>query len=59
VILPYDNTSISIGFSALSYLQQRKIHYFYKLEGLDKDWVHVDHPMAAIYNSLPPGDYVF
>ena len=59
VVLPYDNTSITIGFSALSYLLQRKIHYFYKLEGVDKDWIHVDHPMEAIYNSLPPGDYVF
>lgn len=59
VELPYDNTSITIGFSALSYLHQRKIHYYYKLEGLDKDWVHVDHPMEAIYNSLPSGDYVF
>jgi hypothetical protein len=29
------------------------------MEGLDKDWIHVDRPMEAIYNSLPPGDYVF
>jgi two-component sensor histidine kinase len=57
--LNYDNTSISIGFSGLSYLQQRKLHYYYLLEGVDKDWIHVDHPMEAIYNSLPPGDYVF
>jgi ligand-binding sensor domain-containing protein len=57
--LKYDNTSIAVGFSALSYLQQRKIHYYYMMEGLDKDWIHVDRPMEAIYNSLPPGDYVF
>jgi ligand-binding sensor domain-containing protein len=59
VVLQYDNTSISIDFSALSYLNQRKIHYFYKLEGLDKDWIHTDHPIEAIYNYLPPGDYTF
>jgi ligand-binding sensor domain-containing protein len=59
IILDYDNTSITIGFSALTYLQQRKVHYFYMLEGLDKDWIHVDRPMEAIYNSLPPGDYTF
>lgn len=59
MVLNYDNTSISIGFSGLSYLQQRKLHYYYLLEGVDKDWIHVDHPMEAIYNSLPPGDYVF
>lgn len=59
ISLSYDNTFITIGFSTLSYLHQRKIHYFYKLEGVDKDWIHVDHPMDAVYNSLPPGDYVF
>lgn len=59
VVLDYDNTSIAIAFSALSYLQQRKVHYFYMLEGVDKDWIHTDRPIEAIYNSLPPGDYVF
>jgi streptogramin lyase len=59
VILPYDNTSITVGFSALRYFQQQKTHYFYMLEGMDKDWIHVDRPMEAIYNSLPPGDYTF
>lgn len=59
IVLSYNNTSLSIGFSALSYMQQRKVHYFYMLEGVDKDWIHVDRPMEAIYNSLPPGDYIF
>ena len=59
VVLRYDNTSFAVGFSALSYLQQRKVHYFYMMENVDKDWIHTDHPMEAIYNSLPPGDYVF
>jgi ligand-binding sensor domain-containing protein len=59
IVLKYDNTSIAIGFSALSYLQQRKVHYYYMMEGLDKDWIHSDRPMEAIYNSLPSGDYVF
>lgn len=59
LILKYDNTSIAIGFSALNYLQQRKVHYYYMMEGVDKNWIHTDQPMDAIYNSLPPGDYVF
>ena len=59
LVLKYDNTSIAIGFSALSYLQQRKVHYYYMMESLDKNWIHTDHPMEAIYNSLSPGDYVF
>lgn len=58
-VLKYNNTSISIDFSALSYLQQRKLHYYYMLEGLDKNWIHADRPIEAIYNYLPPGNFVF
>ena len=59
VVLQHNNTSIAINFSALSYLQQRKLHFYYKLDGIDKDWVHVDQPTEVIYNYLPPGGYVF
>ncbi|MGZ3923861.1 MAG: ligand-binding sensor domain-containing protein [Flavisolibacter sp.] len=59
IVLNYDNTSISVGFSALSYLQQRRVHYFYQMDGVDKEWVHSDHAMEVIYNSLPPGNYTF
>ena len=59
ITLKYNNTSIAIGFSALSFLQQRKLHYYYMLEGLDKDWIHTDRPIQAIFNYLPPGGYTF
>jgi len=29
------------------------------LEGLDKDWIHTDRPIQAIFNYLPPGGYTF
>jgi ligand-binding sensor domain-containing protein len=59
IALKYNSTSIAIDFSALSYLQQRKVHYFYMLENLDEGWIHTDHPVEAIYNYLPPGEYIF
>ena len=59
ITLKYNNTSIAIGFSALSFLQQRKLHYYYMLEGLDKDWIHTDRPIQAIFNYLPSGGYTF
>lgn len=59
VMLRYNNTSIGIDFSALSYLPQRKLHYYYMLDGLDKEWIHTDHPREVIYNYLPPGNYEF
>lgn len=57
-VLKYNNSSITINFSALSYLQQRKI-YYYKLEHLDKEWIRTDEPTEVVYNYLPPGEYTF
>ncbi|MDB5251056.1 MAG: hypothetical protein JWP27_225 [Flaviaesturariibacter sp.] len=57
--LRYDNTSVTFEFSCLSYIKQKKYHFFYKLEGVDKDWVHLDNDNRAIYNFLPAGRYTF
>ncbi len=59
VVLNYNNTSIGINFSSLSYLQQRKLHYYYMLEGADREWIRTDYPYEAIYNFLAPGRYTF
>jgi ligand-binding sensor domain-containing protein len=59
VTLKYNNTSFAISFSALSFLPQRKLHYLYMLQGVDKQWRHSDGPTEAVYNFLAPGDYIF
>jgi ligand-binding sensor domain-containing protein len=59
VKLNYDNSSISIGFNNLSFLKQRTTRYYYKLEGLDKDWVLADASKQAQYNYIQPGSYTF
>lgn len=59
LVLHYNNNSISFEFSALSFHKQKRPHYFYKLENMDKDWIHADEIHPAVYNYLPPGDYVF
>ncbi len=59
VSLHHNNTSVSISFSALSYLQQNKLLYYYMMEGLDADWIRTDKPGEVLYNYLPPGDYTF
>jgi hypothetical protein len=57
--LRYDNTSLLIEFNALTYIQQNKIHYRYKLDGIDKDWQETTDLNQAIYNYLPSGEYTF
>ena len=56
-VLPYNNNSISFSFSALSFLPQQKIHYYYQLEGFDTAWIKTDKPVEVSYNYLPPGHY--
>jgi signal transduction histidine kinase len=57
--LQYDNTSILIEFNTMNFLRQNKVHYYYMLEGLDKDWQETADIHQAIYNYLAPGDYIF
>jgi ligand-binding sensor domain-containing protein len=56
--LDADENSLTIGFSALSF-SRNKFVYYYKLEGIDKDWKKSDERNQAIYNYLPPGTYTF
>lgn len=50
----------SIEFSALSYIQQNKIRYAYKLEGFQENWISTDYTnRIATFTNLAPGDYIF
>lgn len=55
--LRYDQNSMNIEFSTLTYLNAYPISY--KMEGLDKNWKNYFKANQAIYNYLPPGDYIF
>jgi ligand-binding sensor domain-containing protein len=57
--LRYDHNALSFEFSGLTFTPQKKLHYFYKLEGLDKNWVHIENENRVSYNYLPPGNYTF
>ncbi|RYY30943.1 MAG: hypothetical protein EOO04_03170 [Chitinophagaceae bacterium] len=59
VSLNYTQNSVTIEFASLSFLQKDQIVYYYKLEGIDKDWFRTDRSLLANYTQLPPGDYTF
>jgi signal transduction histidine kinase/ligand-binding sensor domain-containing protein len=59
VRLSHTQNSITIEFAALSFLQRDKIIYYYKLEGLNKEWIRTDRLLFANYTLLPPGTYTF
>jgi ligand-binding sensor domain-containing protein/putative methionine-R-sulfoxide reductase with GAF domain len=57
--LSYKENSIKVEFASFEYWSPESIKYFYKLEGVDKDWVPADASNTAVYNQLKEGNYVF
>jgi ligand-binding sensor domain-containing protein/signal transduction histidine kinase len=46
-------------FTALSMLVPERVHFMYRLEGYDADWVESARQRTAHYTRLPPGNYTF
>jgi len=59
VVLPYNQTTVSIGFVALDFNNADKINYAYKLEGWDDQWSYVTQIRKANYTRLAEGKYAF
>ena len=58
--LSYDSNFITLTFSSTEYVKQDRLEYRYKLEGINKDWVHANYLNRTItYNDLKPGSYSF
>ncbi|MDD5755435.1 MAG: two-component regulator propeller domain-containing protein, partial [Methylococcales bacterium] len=58
--LSWRESVFGIEFSALQFDAPDLIHYAYRLEGFDNDWVETDatHRIAT-YTNLNPGKYIF
>lgn len=51
--------SFAVEFSALDFAAADRIHYSYRLSGLEASWTQADPAhRTARYTNLPPGDYV-
>lgn len=58
--LSYTQNMISIGFTAINFVNADKTSFAYKLEGVDNDWIVVDSKQRiARYAHLAPGTYIF
>lgn len=51
--------SFSVSFAAIDYSDNKRIHYFYKMEGFDKQWTDAGSNTEAHYSNLPAGSYTF
>ncbi|WP_158531130.1 two-component regulator propeller domain-containing protein [Algoriphagus chordae] len=58
ITLDYDENIFSIHFSMPNYLNPDKNTYFYRLKGLEDEWVRTSNPFVS-YTIQRGGDYVF
>ena len=57
--LDWRQNSLSFEFAALEFSNASRNQYAYKMEGVDRDWIHAGNRRFARYPGLPPGNYVF
>jgi signal transduction histidine kinase/ligand-binding sensor domain-containing protein/DNA-binding response OmpR family regulator len=59
ISFPYDQSTLSIDFAALSYTVPEMNEYAYKMVGLDKEWTFLKRNRKVYYTKLAPGHYTF
>ncbi|HZF10468.1 MAG TPA: two-component regulator propeller domain-containing protein [Thermoanaerobaculia bacterium] len=57
--LPPANEALELRYTALSLVAPQQVHFRYRLEGFDPDWVDAGTRRTAYYTNLPPGTYTF
>lgn len=57
--LPYDKSTFTLSYIALSYAAPDAIQYAYMLEGVDKDWNYMNQNKDVTFANLSPGKYTF
>jgi signal transduction histidine kinase/ligand-binding sensor domain-containing protein/DNA-binding response OmpR family regulator len=57
--LKYFQSSFSIDFSALDFIDPEKIQYTYKLDNFEENWNFIGNQHRANYTNLSPGRYTF
>ena len=59
VTLPYNQSTFSIDFAALSFTAPEMTEYAYQMEGLDVNWTRLKQNRKAYFTDLSPGTYLF
>ena len=57
--LRHNQNSFSISFTALDFGEYERVHYYYKLDGFDGEWIDAGSNHSASYANLGSGHYTF
>lgn len=56
LVFKHSQNIFTLQFALLNYIKSNKNKYAYKLEGINKEWIETNTPLAS-YTNLPPGSY--
>ena len=59
VRLPAGTHRLELQYAGLSFLAPERVHFLYRLEGFDRDWIDAGPRRSAVYTNLGPGQYRF
>lgn len=59
VKLAYKQNFLTIEFALLNFSNLQQTNYYYRLDGVDKNWVSAATKRFASYTNLEPGEYTF
>jgi ligand-binding sensor domain-containing protein/serine phosphatase RsbU (regulator of sigma subunit) len=57
VFVTYKDNIITFEFAALSYYNNHKNQYKYRLEGINENWIQLGNQHSVTFTNLPQGDY--
>ena len=57
--VPSDERNLEIQYTGLDFTKPEELRFFYKLDGLENEWIDAGTRRTAFYPYLPAGDYTF
>lgn len=55
----HQQNNLKFDFATMDLVHARQIHYSYKLDGFDQEWIENGNNSSATYTNLAGGDYTF
>ena len=56
--LKHNQTNISIAYASDNHIYGNSDRFFYKMDGVDPDWVDAGNRREVFYSNLAPGNYL-
>ncbi len=59
ITIPPGRQRFEFQYTGLSFVDPEKVHFKYRLSGLETEWVNADTRRTVNYSYIPPGSYTF